>query len=130
MIMVKAAARQYLREFLLAMVAYVVVLIGAVTLINLSPPTAWWRIPLALAPVVPALFGMIAYIRFISRMDELQHRIQFEGLAFGFGSAGILTFSYGFLENVGFPHISLLLVFPLMIALWGIGVGVASRRYS
>ncbi len=126
----KTAVRQYTREFLSAMAAYVVVLIISITLINISPSTAWWRAPLALAPVIPAIFGIIAYMRFVGRMDELQRRIQFEGLAFGFGVAGILTFSYGFLENVGFPHINLLWVFPLMIALWSIGTGIAARRYS
>lgn len=112
------------------MAAYVVVVIVSITLINISPSSAWWRVPLALTPVIPAIFGIVAYMRFVNRMDELQRRIQFEGLAFGFGVAGILTFSYGFLENVGFPHISLLWVFPLMIALWGIGTGIAARRYS
>lgn len=128
--MVNAAGKRYNREFLLAMLAYVIVVIVSVALINISPAGAWWRIPLALTPVIPAIFGMIAYIRFVSRIDELQRRIQFEALAFGFGAAGILTFSYGFLENVGFPHISLLWIFPFMIALWGIGVAIASRRYQ
>lgn len=128
--MVKTATKQYNKEFLLAMLAYVIVLLVSVTLINIGPKGAWWRIPLALTPVIPAIFGMIAYIRFVSRIDELQRRIQFEGLAFGFGAAGILTFSYGFLENVGFPHISLLWVFPFMIALWGIGAAIAARRYQ
>ena len=128
--MMKTAGKQYQREFFSAMAAYVVVLIVSISLINISPSNAWWRIPLALLPVIPAIFGIIAYMRFVSRIDELQRRIQFEGLAFGFGVAGILTFSYGFLENVGFPHINLLWVFPLMIALWGIGTGIAARRYS
>ena len=127
--MSKSADRLYLKEFGAAMTAYVIFVIVSTTLINISPSSAWWRIPLALAPVIPAVFAMIAYMRFIGRIDELQRRIQFEGLAFGFGGAGILTFSYGFLENVGFPHISWLFVFPLMIALWGIGVTVASWRY-
>ncbi|MGI9061902.1 MAG: hypothetical protein ACR2H5_25385 [Ktedonobacteraceae bacterium] len=127
--MSKSASRLYMKEFGTAMVAYVIVLIVSITLINISPNSAWWRIPLALAPVIPAIFAMIAYMRFVGRIDELQRRIQFEGLAFGFGGTSILTFSYGFLENVGFPHISWLFVFPLMIALWGIGVAIASWRY-
>lgn len=127
--MQKVARRRYLKEFSLAMGAYVIVVLVSATLINMSPPSAWWRIPLALAPIVPVIFIMIAYMRFINRMDELQRRIQFEALAFGFGSAGILTFSYGFLELVGFPHISWLYVWPLMIALWGIGGAIFSRRY-
>lgn len=127
--MSKSASRLYMKEFGTAMAAYVIVLIVSITLINMSPNSAWWRIPLALAPIIPAIFAMIAYMRFMGRIDELQRRIQFEALAFGFGSAGILTFSYGFLENVGFPRISWLFVFPLMIALWGIGGALASWRY-
>lgn len=128
--MVKTAARQYLREFGLAMTGYTVVVIGSISLIEISPSSAWWRIPLAITPIIPATFGIIAYMRFVNRMDELQRRIQFEGIAFAFGVAGILTFSYGFLENVGFPHINMLWVFPFMIALWGIGTAIAMRRYQ
>ena len=127
--MQKAVHRLYLKEFSLAMAAYVVVLLIAVTLINISPSSAWWRIPLALSPVVPIIFAMFAYMRFVSHIDELQRRIQFEALAFGFGISGILAFSYGFLEDVGFPHLSWTFVFPLMIAFWGIGAVIASRRY-
>lgn len=126
----KAAGRQYIKEFSLAMAAYVVVVIVSITLINSSAHSAWWRAPLAITPVIPAIFGMIAYLRYLRRADELQRRIQLEGFAFSFGITGMLTFSYGFLENVGYPSINVLWVFPLMIALWGIGVGIASRRYQ
>src|ERR1700738_1150051 len=102
-VMSKSANRIYVREFLTAMAAYAVVLILSVTLINARPASAWWRMPLALTPVIPAIFAMVAYIRALGRMDELQRRIQLEALAIGFGGAGILTFSYGFLENVGLP---------------------------
>jgi hypothetical protein len=126
----KYAGRQYIKEFSIAMAAYVVVVAVSSSLINISPSNAWWRVPLALTPIVPAIFAMIAYMRQVGRMDELQRRIQFEALAFGFGAAGILTFSYGFLENVGFPHLPLLFVFPFMIALWGIGLTFTSRKYQ
>jgi hypothetical protein len=126
----ESKSKKYVREFLAAMAAYVVVLIVSITLISASPPSAWWRIPLALAPVVPILFAMLAFMRFFSRMDELQRRIQLEAFAFSFGVTGIVTFSYGFLVDVGFPTISWGWIFPLMIALWGIGQGVATRRYQ
>lgn len=128
--MIKTAGRRYFREFGFAMAAYVVVLIVAITLVNLSPHSAWWRIPLILTPVIPAIFGIISFMRFMSRMDELQRRIQFEAIAFGFASTAILTFSYGFLELIGFPHINWFIVFPLMTTLWGIGGVIASRKYQ
>ena len=128
--MKQSASKTYLREFLVAMAAYTVVLIVSITLINISPSSAWWRVPLALAPVIPIIFAMVAFMRFFGHMDELQRRIQLEAFTFSFGVTAIATFSYGFLENVGFPHINWVFIFPLMIALWGIGLAIATRRYS
>ncbi|HYX48588.1 MAG TPA: hypothetical protein VE843_02510, partial [Ktedonobacteraceae bacterium] len=119
----KSASKTYTREFLTAMAAYVIVLPISISLIIASPHTAWWRIPLALVPIVPILFAMRAFLRFFSSMDELQRRIQLEAFAFSFGATGILTFSYGLLTYVGFPTLSWVWIFPLMIALWGIGQG-------
>jgi hypothetical protein len=90
-----------------------------------------FRAPVALLPVIPAIFALVAYLRFLSRMDELGRRIQLEALAFSSGVTGFVTFTYGFLEeNAGFSHLSYIWVFPLMIAMWGIGGAIASRRYA
>jgi hypothetical protein len=127
--MSNSAAQTYLREFLLAMAGYVVVLPVSILAIQAGPEGAWWRVPVALAPVVPAAFVLVAFLRFFRRMDELQRRIQFEGLALAFGATSLLTFSYGFLENVGFPQVSWVFIAPLMIALWGLGCAWAGRSY-
>jgi hypothetical protein len=62
-------------------------------------------------------------------MDELQRKIQLEAVVFGFCGTALLTFSYGFLENAGFPHLNWIWIFPLMAALWGLGQAIAARRY-
>ena len=123
----RSAGFAYVREFGLAMAAYVVVLLASVSLLEMVDQPV--KTLVALVPLVPAGFALMAYLRFLTRMDELGRRIQLEALAFGFGAAGMLTFAYGFLENAGFPRISYTWVFPLMIALWGIGGAVATRRY-
>jgi hypothetical protein len=123
-----SAARSYLKEFGGAMIAYAIVLPISISLIE-AHPHAPWRIPVALAPVVPAALALWAFVRWVRRADELQRRIQFEALAVAFGATGLLTFSYGFLENVGFPQLSFIWVFPFMIALWGLTVAVTSYRY-
>jgi hypothetical protein len=123
----RSAAKAYTRELGLAMAAYVVVVLASIKLVGgLDQPIKTF---VALAPLVPAALALFAYLRFLSRMDELGRRIQLEALAFGFGAAGMLTFAYGFLENAGFPQLSYIWVFPLMIALWGVGGAVASYRY-
>ena len=123
----RTAARAYTRELGLAMAAYVIVVLVSIKLVGgLDQPI---KTLVALTPLVPATLALFAYLRFLSRMDELGRRIQLEALAFGFGAAGMLTFAYGFLENAGFPQLSYIWVFPLMIALWGVGGAVASYRY-
>ena len=123
----RSAARAYTRELGLAMAAYVIVVLVSIKLVGgLEQPI---KTLVALTPLVPAGLALFAYLRFLSRMDELGRRIQLEALAFGFGAAGMLTFAYGFLENAGFPQLSYIWVFPLMIALWGIGGAIASYRY-
>ena len=106
---------------------YVIVVLASISLVGgVGQPI---KTLVALAPLIPATFALFAYLRFVSRMDELGQRIQLEALAFGFGAAGMLTFAYGFLENAGFPQLSYIWVFPSMIALWGIGGAIAAYRY-
>lgn len=123
------AARQYTTQFSVAMAAYVVTVLIAITALN-AAPQAPWRYAVVALPVIPALLGLMAFIRFLGRMDELQRRIQLEAIAFSFGVTGILTFAYGFLQLAGLPALSWIWIFPAMVALWGIGVGFASRRYA
>lgn len=126
---IQETTRSYLKEFGTAMVAYTVVLFLSIWAIN-SHLRSPWRYPVALLPMIPAAFALIAVVRHLGRLDELQRRIQFEALAFAFGGTALLTFSYGFVENVGFPHLSWFWVWPLMALLWSIGLVIANRRYQ
>jgi hypothetical protein len=80
--------------------------------------------------MLPAVLVIAAIIRHLRRIDELEQRIQLEALALAFMGTAFLTFSYGFLEIVGFPHISWFAVWPIMAVLWLLGVLVARRRYG
>lgn len=124
------AGRRYLIEFGGAMFAYAVVLLVTVTLLNVTDPGSGWRVPLALAPMVPLVFVLLAFVRYLGRMDELQRRVQFEALAFAFGGTALLTFGYGFLQLVGFPQASWFFVWPIMATLWIVGKAWADRRYG
>lgn len=121
-------ARTYVKEFGAAMAGYAVVLVFSLYAIE-GHPEAAWRFPVALLPVIPLAFALVAFLRFFRRMDELQRKIHFEALAFAFLVTIFLTIGYGFVENVGAPHLPTILVGPLMIALWGVGAGLASWRY-
>ena len=123
-----SAARTYMIQFLSAMAAYVVLLFVSIALLE-NNPTAPWRGLVAALPAIPTILGLLAFIRFLGRMDKLQRRIHFDAIAFAAGATAILTFTWGLLENAGFPHLSLIWVLPLMAVLWGIGGGISAARY-
>ncbi len=126
------STKRYMREFIYSMIAYLITL--SLSLIGLGffadYPLNIARIIVALAPVVPIIFMILSFLKYLNSIDELQQRIQLLAIGFAAGVTSLLTFSYGFLENVGFPPISLLWVFPVMILLWGLGLAFISRRYQ
>ncbi|MBV7336826.1 cytochrome P450 [Chloroflexi bacterium TSY] len=109
-------------------IAYPIVLFTSITLLKQYPDAAWRPI-VAVAPVIPILFGLRAFLRALNQMDELQRRIQLNAIAFAAGATGMVTVTYGFLENAGFPQLSWIWIFPMLIALWGISLPIVGRRY-
>jgi hypothetical protein len=126
---VDANERRYLREFLPAMVAYAVVLIISVWFIKHQVHPGL-RMPFALLPMIPALVALWAAIRYFRGLDELQRRIQFDGLAFSFVATCLIALTWGFLQNAGLPHADIVWVTPLLLFLWGVGACIAKRRYQ
>jgi len=122
-----ANARRYLVEFGSAMIAYVVVILVSGAVVD-AHPTAGWRFAVVVTPVVPGLLALWAVIRHVRRLDERERRVQLEAATVAGLGTGLITFTYGFLEEAGAPAVPLVLVLPLFIALWGAGVVVAAVR--
>jgi len=123
--------RRYALGFTAWLVAYAVLLTATSLAFNAHLVPAAVRIPVALLPMI-AGFGMLAtYIQRLRSMDELEQRIQCEGLAFSVALTAIVTFSYGFLElHADAPTLSYFWVWPVLAVGWGIGLFVARRRYA
>lgn len=111
--------REYTRDFLLAMVAYVVVLVASIWGTQ-QVDAQWAKWLIAVLPVFPVAFALRAFLRYLSQIDEFQQHLQLQAIGFAAGAAGITTFTLGLLENVDFPHLPLVWVMPLLIAFWGI----------
>jgi hypothetical protein len=124
----KVPARKYAVGVFTAMGIYAAVVVVSIYWLHSNPP-APWKYLIAVLPILPALYVPVAAARFFSAMDELQRRIQLEGLAFGFVGAAVLTLSYGFLENAGLPQLNWVWVWPVMATCWIVGLGFAHRRY-
>lgn len=122
--------KRYFKEFGISMGFYVVLLLASVEILtNVELPKAA-QIVVTLIPVIPTIFVVIAVMRALRDSDELQQKIQLQAVTFSAIVTGLITFTYGFLENVGFPHLPSLFIFPLMLALWGIGAGIFARNYQ
>ena len=122
--------KRYFKEFGVSMGLYIVLLIASISVLTKFELPKVAQIVVALIPVIPTVFVVIAVIRALRDSDELQQRIQLQAVTFSAIVTGLITFSYGFLENIGFPHFPTLFVFPLLIMLWGIGAGIFSRKYQ
>ncbi len=123
------AAKRYLREFLSAMLLYVVAVVGTSWLLEQLGASPWrWLI--AVVPVLPIAFALVAFLRYLNRMDELQQRIQLNAIGFAAGATGMVTLTLGFLEDAGVPCLSWVWIFPMLIVFWGAATFVISRRYT
>jgi hypothetical protein len=121
--------KRYLREFLPAMAGYTALVPVSIWLLR-GHEHSPWRFLFAVLPVFPAALAMGAGIRFFRGLDEMQRRIQFEGLAFSFLATGLITLTYGFLENAGLPRLNWIWIVPILTLSWSIGLTIASRRYG
>lgn len=120
--------KRYLKAFLLSMGAYALsVALMATALPRLENPAL--RALLSLLPIVPMVFALRAYLRYLANADELQQRIHLLAVAFAAGAVGMLTFTYSFLENAGLPRLSYIWVFPALVVCWGLGIAWQNRRY-
>jgi hypothetical protein len=123
-----ANAKRYGSEFGSSMAAYVVMVPVSIWLLK-SHTHSPLRYIYAVLPVIPAAFAMWAAIRFFRHLDELQRRIQFEGIAFSFLATCLIALTWGFLQNAGLPHADVIWIAPLAVFLWGVGRCIAARSY-
>ncbi|WP_263219666.1 hypothetical protein [Pseudomonas atacamensis] len=122
---------RYYLEMGVALTLYTLVLIASVVASqHLLDAHLLLRSAVALAPMIPAGLMCWAIVRNLRRLDEMHLRIQFKALGFAFAASALLTFSYGFLENIGAPHIPWTCVWPVMGAMWILGLQIARRRYQ
>ena len=111
--------------------AYAILLVASIALLRLDAADgAIWRAPVALMPMIPALFGVATVVGTVKREDELQQRITLEALSFAFGGTFVVTFSYGLVQaGADAPDLSWMWVWPVMAVLWIAGGLAARRRY-
>lgn len=113
----------------LSTIAYAITLVISLRVLARGVDNQTAAIAITLAPMVPAVFLCGSIVHLIRRLDEMQRRLQLEAFALAFAGTALVTFSYGFLENVGFPKLSAFAVWPVLCGLWIAGVVFGSLRY-
>ena len=126
---IPSGARRYLLELASVIGAYAVVLLGSISWLKAGIDSPWLRAGVAMSPMIPGACTIWVVMRQLGRIDELMRKIQFEALALAFAGTALVTFSYGFLEGIGLPRLSMFMVWPLMAVLWVVGVCVGNWRY-
>jgi len=124
-----ANGKRYLKEFLSSMAGYSLLVPISIRLLRGHEHTALGY-GLAFLPIIPSAFALWAFLRFFRGLDELQRRIQLEAVAFSFLATCFITLTWAFQQNAGLPRFDVSWVAPLLIMLWGLGLGIARRRYQ
>ncbi|MEX1827969.1 hypothetical protein [Luteibacter sp. CQ10] len=94
----RAVHKRYYRELFPAMLAYVLLILLAVSWLKTLEGTMA-RTVVTLLPVVPIAFVIRAMVRVIRDQDEFERLIDLQAIAIGGGIGGFGFFTYGMLLN-------------------------------
>jgi hypothetical protein len=131
--LMRAVHKRYLREFVPATAAYMLLIL----LYDVLMPKMegmLWRIMLAVLPLLPVALVIRAIVRVIRDQDELERRIDLEAIAIAAMSTGFGYFSFGFLLNAGIgleiaPAAIAIWVLPCLFGSYGMAKLLVARRY-
>ena len=115
-------------NFGLSLLAYFMVLVGAITVVQANP-TATWRYYIAALPLAPAVVAIVIFMRALMRLNDAQARVQLRALGLAVGATALFTFGYGFFEGAGLPEVSSGYVLPMMAILWAAATAFFTWRY-
>ena len=121
--------RRYMIELTGALILYAALLVAANLIENRFQPTGAALMVLALTPMIGAVAGAWAIMRYIWALDEMQRRIQLDAIAISFLITALGTFGWGFAEDAGAPDLPTFAIWPIMGTTWFIGMLIARRRY-
>ena len=116
---VATARRRQFIETNGALLLYLVTLFGRAYVIRfVSDPTL--KALILLSPILFICLAALAMVRFYRRIDEYHRLRLLEQLAISAGVTAVVTISWLFLEDVGFPHPPIWYAFMVLMGSWGI----------
>ncbi len=113
----QSAYRNYLRELFGSIAIYSALLIPAMYY-GPSLPEGGLRTAVLVCPMAGFALMIWAIARHIGRLDEYQRSTTLETFSIAAAITAGATFTYGFLENAGYPRLSMFWVWGLMGCAW------------
>lgn len=127
------AGRRYLRALWPALIGYTLALFAAIFLIKRGIESVPLRALVAVLPVLPIGMMMLAALRYLREIDELQRRIETDAIGVASLLVSLLYFAGGMLQKAKVidldAGVAMIWVFPLLCATYGIAKMVVTRRY-
>lgn len=116
-----------LTQFSLIWAASILGATAIVTFVDLPAPITW---AIALAPNLAAFACFSAYMKYLRMADEMQRRIQLEGLAVGFGVGWFFAIGYLVAQAAGAPDLPLAALILVLTTGLVFGNVIAIRSYE
>jgi hypothetical protein len=123
----REATRRYLLEFGGAMALYLLVLfvsLRGAPHVDESP----LRTLLLLSPMIPIVLALWAFMRQLARVDEFVRLRNLQSLALAGGLTAGFALTWGFLENAGYPRLSMFTVWMVFGCSWAV-MSIAQGLY-
>ncbi|WP_430392299.1 hypothetical protein [Dyella sp. 20L07] len=115
--------QRYAREFMPAMVAYVLFMLHVWPL-QKTMESGWLKVATALLPVLPIAWLIIASIRYVLGCDEMERRQHLEALAVAVAIVSVVSMTLGFLAAAKVVTINgttaLFMVYPVLCFTYGV----------
>ncbi|MES2047323.1 MAG: hypothetical protein V4447_02900 [Pseudomonadota bacterium] len=115
----KQMNQTYFRELFGSLFIYMIVFFTSVWFAK-SMPDGPLRTTVAIIPMLPALGMLWAIIRHFGRMDEYLRIWNLENIAIAGALTASFSLTYGILEGVGFPKLSMWVIWGMFMGGWGI----------
>jgi hypothetical protein len=114
----KKVARTYRAELFISIAVYAILLFGSIR-IGRTMPEGLARTLVLVSPMIG--FGLMirAVVRHVARVDEYVRVRMLESIALAAAITVALSFTYGFLETVGYPKLSMFSVWMVLAASFG-----------
>jgi hypothetical protein len=113
----RKARTAYLRELFGSIAIYIALLVPSITY-GPAMETGPLKTAVLTSPMIGFALMIWAIARQVGRMDEYQRIVMLETFALAAALTAAVTFTYGFMENAGYPRLSMFYVWGVMGFSW------------